>query len=89
MLTGFIKKENEWQWMHQMQVPIEGFQEEGQNPQNGHPFLARTLKVCMWLFLGFLIYPLLFVPILVKFFPHDVFESYILIYAEYLRLWGI
>jgi hypothetical protein len=87
MLTGFVKKE--WQWTLPMPVQAEDSQKEGQNPQSGRPFLERTLKACMWLFLGFLIYPLLFVPILIKLFPQEVFESYILIYAEYLRLWGI
>jgi hypothetical protein len=88
MLTGFVRKESEWQWMPPMQAPAEGFQKEGQNPQSGHPFLGRTLKICGWMALGFLVYPLLFVPIMVKLFP-QVFEPYILIYAEYLRLWGI
>lgn len=38
--------------------------------------------------LGFALYPLLFVPVAVKFFPAFL-EWWIYTYAEYLRMWGI
>ena len=39
--------------------------------------------------LGFLTYPLLFVPIFYKSASDDVFNWYISFYADYLRLWGL
>lgn len=37
--------------------------------------------------LGFAAYPLLFIPLMVKFCP-NTFATYLEYYADYLRLWG-
>jgi cytochrome bd-type quinol oxidase subunit 2 len=41
----------------------------------------------LWFFLGFVAYPLLFVPVGMWFFPR-IMDQWIHIYADYLRLWG-
>jgi hypothetical protein len=48
----------------------------------------RVLHAVLWVVLGFSLYPLLFIPLLIKFQP-DGLEKWIVIYAHYLRLWGI
>lgn len=48
----------------------------------------RILSAIFWLALGFALYPLLFVPLMVKFWPNGL-EAFVLFYAKYLRLWGV
>jgi hypothetical protein len=50
--------------------------------------MKKTLSVLSLLFVGFWLYPLLFVPLVGKLFP-DFLDRWIEMYAEYLRLWGL
>jgi len=48
----------------------------------------KWLKYLFVLFLGFLLYPGLFLPLALKLGSNNFLDWYIRVYAEYLRLWG-
>jgi hypothetical protein len=50
--------------------------------------MLRILNTFLAVAVGFLLYPLLFVPLMVIFWP-EALDWWIKTYAEYLRLWGI
>jgi len=50
-------------------------------------FICNAMYFLTVLGFGFLLYPLLFVPLGAMFFP-DFMEKLVLVYADYLRIWG-
>jgi hypothetical protein len=48
----------------------------------------KFIKGLLLVMLGFFLYPLLFIPLMLLFAPKAL-ETWILVFADYLRLWGI
>jgi len=48
----------------------------------------KKLKGVAIFVLGFLAYPGLFVPLMLKFASEDAIETWLVMFAEYLRIWG-